>query len=367
MTSYGQSSTELLINKNKGNNMADAAKYIRIFKNEPDDEFVTKRIAAIKAISDGYTKVKNIDALFSIANDLVSAIPDVAKLGDNAKDMAIKALKKQSSSFTEENQELQISTCALIAALNYIEGIAYSRAGGITVGDVFGLALWSGLSFKSVAESMPKLDELRSEILMLSQKLVLSDSLSSREREVVPSLTAIQVPDGTTLSKYSEDLLKSLESFVGPMRRNAVLDREELDVLWWLLNGYSKVTNSAFERMNDVQRVIVSGLELPALLRRIPSNAHRRMILGKVDDDTSFNAEELIAQLENFDGDILRSYSSRKEILECPEIFPLLTLLTKKSVPVSASTVRRTLSEWSGRALLEGAMLNLGNYIGDDK
>src|SRR5690242_11820687 len=101
--------------------MVDFAKYIRIFHADPDDDFVTKRTAAIKEVEGVFKKKNGTDDLMKLANDLAIAIQHPDQLDPIVIDTVEKAIKKQSVAFVKEGQEMQILCCGLAALHQYIE------------------------------------------------------------------------------------------------------------------------------------------------------------------------------------------------------------------------------------------------------
>ena len=88
--------------------MVDFAKYIRIFHADPDDDFVTKRTAAIKEVEGVFKKKNGTDDLMKLANDLAIAIQHPDQLDPIVIDTVEKAIKKQSVAFVKEGQEMQM-------------------------------------------------------------------------------------------------------------------------------------------------------------------------------------------------------------------------------------------------------------------
>lgn len=347
--------------------MIDVAKYIRIYKAEFDDDFANKRQAVHKALGEAFVKKNTIGDLLSLANELCTSIPNGKLKGAMVSDLVEKAIKKQSSSFVAEGEDLQVTTCALTAALQYLDNITPGARSNLTTADVLALGLWSGMSFKTV-EAMPKLEELRRDIVAAAQKIVSSDSLSSRARYSVPEMKAPTFAEGSTLQQVSESITKNVNLLVQPLRSNSVLDREEIDILWWMLNNASILTGNKFSELNDAQRSVASGCELATLMVRVPSGVHNRMVSSKIQSDTTLTAEQLLVELgEDIVNAISSEFSDHRYVEKYPEIFPLFNLFLTKDASGKANEKPRLLSEWGSRALLEGTTVKISKLLGDGK
>ena len=84
----------------------DIAKCIRIFEPEPDDDFVTKRGAAIKDLRTGFLKKRNISELMTIGSGVCEAFRDSPSVPDALATQIEAAIKKHSSSFVQDGRDL---------------------------------------------------------------------------------------------------------------------------------------------------------------------------------------------------------------------------------------------------------------------
>lgn len=344
--------------------MIDVAKYIRIFNPEPDDDFVTKRTSAIKAIEELFSKTKLIPDIIKLANNLSKAFYNPEKLDASIIDITEKALKKQSSAFVAEDQSLQMSICALVAALQFVNNSNTGKAStlNLSITDVFSISLWSALSFQKPLKDKPKIEGLRIEILEEARQVIHNDSISSRARLSLELKTVVVAEN---LKVQVENIMKVITPIINNFKTNAALDREEIDVLWWKLNNWSELAIKRYSELNEVQSAILRGIDLSRLLRRLPHLSHYRLIESPDNSKIALNGSELREQV----GDILpviNDYlSSFSDVANNPAVFPLFTILANKMDGLGFLDEKRPLKEWSGRALLEGAMLNMGKFVND--
>lgn len=345
--------------------MTDIAKHIRIFNPEPDDDFVNKRSEAVNAIVEAFTKNNAIDVLIKLGNDLTVGLQFPERLDKSVTEIVEREIKKQSASFVAEGEQLQIVTLALVAALQYLENNQQGVKTSLTVPDVLGISLWSSLSFQQPMTEKAKFENLRCELLEASKKVVYSNAFSTRSRIEVPEFKKITVVDTTTPNDLASSVQKAFSSVVEPMRTNAVLDREEIDLLWWVLNDWSDIVGKKFSQLNQVQNAILSGLEVSNTLRRLPTEAHYKLAAHSVRNGNLYDAGEILEQMGDLILPISEHLKKHTDIIVNSAIFPLSTILIAGTSDSDNAKTKRLLTEWCGRALLEGTMINMSKFLSD--
>jgi hypothetical protein len=345
--------------------MSNSAKYIRIFNASPDDEYVNKRTAAIKAITDKFKKLKTIDELMGLCEDLCRAFLNEEKLPDNLVEIVGKALSDQSSSFVVEEQGLQVATCSLIAVLDYLSKTSISGPLSVTVTDVIAASLLSGMSFMTPDFARPKLDELRQEIVKESGRICGDSSIIARDRLAIKELTTIT--EGGDFASNNKNLISAISPLIKALTTNAVLDREEINILWYMLDDTSEILKSKFEELNVGQAAIVRGIEISTLLRRLPTSAHFLIAQRSLPTVGEYNTSELKAELGEKLVPITDFLSDYPAIKKYPNIFPLFSSLLDEDARFLGAEIKRSLQSWTNIALLEGSLLNISKYLNDGK
>jgi hypothetical protein len=346
--------------------MIDIAKHIRIFNSSPDDDFVTKRSDAIKDIDVAYKKKKGIDEIMKLSNDLAIGLQNPNDLDSTIADVVEKAIKKQSTSFIAEGEELQILCCAVTAALRYLDGAKPATSKRLSSPDILGISLWSALSFQVEMSEKPKLEALRSELIEVSKKVVEFNSFTSRNRLVVPEWKKLQVPEDGSLAAFAATIDTAIIDTLESAKTNAILDREEIDLLWWTLNDWSEIAEKKLSGLNQVQRAILGGIEISKILMRLPSKAHNLLALRTVDNNISYTGNEIIQELGNLIPLLVEHLKSNTSISTFKAVFPLCSVIIAGADGMNGYDIKRPLSEWSGRALLEGTMINFSKFISND-
>jgi hypothetical protein len=132
--------------------MISIANHVRIFDSQPADDLVVKRTAAIKLLEATYGKGRAVPATLQSANDIAHAVD--AK-GCFTRELAAEieaAIRKSADAFVGEGEELQMLVCAMLAALQVLDGAPGSTS-VLTSTDVFAIGLWSALSFQNLGRS----------------------------------------------------------------------------------------------------------------------------------------------------------------------------------------------------------------------
>jgi hypothetical protein len=195
--------------------------------------------------------------------------------------------------------------------------------------------------------------------------LVLKRASVSRTRFPVPDMKIPKPKEGeaepTSLEKSFAD---GTRATVDALRANAAVDREELDLLWWVLSDRSDLLERRFStEENSAARAIASGLEAGQMLRRMPAPAHLHLVLRNLADDvSSYSLPELLKAAES-DRRALAGACESSLIAACPAVFPLLNaLLNGKSTDTNGKQ-KRTLADWAARALLESSIIRVTSHI----
>ena len=222
--------------------MIDIATHIRIFDPAPSDDLVKKRITAIKSLTSSLNRLRNLKPIFQWVNDLARAIDMDGELSETLELKIEHAIRKSAQAFVAEEENLQIIVCALLTSLNQLEYKQQKKNLGIK--NAIAIGLWSALSYQ-VPRNETNLEALRAELLQKAQKTTLHGAILSRQRTEVPNIdfSALKYDD---LTSVDEELERSTNSFIAALRKNSLLDQEEINLLWWVLSDWSKLFDCRF-------------------------------------------------------------------------------------------------------------------------
>ena len=330
----------------------DVAKCVRIFEPDPTDDFVTKRQAAIKDLRARFLKQTNIGRLMALGSEVLGVFRHPPEAPQEYADAIEEAIKNQSPSFVSDERDLEMSVCALIAVVDAIENgrqVDKSWHGA----DVLAVSLWSGASFLP-SNPEPKLEDLRLQGIKAAMGRILKSSLNTRSRHEV-----------SDFGQFGDDLLgagafrEATASTVTALRYNAALDREEIDILWWVLADSSVVLERPLASLSPETRAIVTGLELGGLLRGLPSQSHRNLSQRGISEGEPLPLPRLLDALGHDRPALAENFQNESLVDDAASVFPLLNGIRAGSSTLAGSEVPRPLIDWCARALLESAVLRL--------
>lgn len=341
--------------------MADIPKYVRIFSPDPDDDFVSKRTTAINAIETNLRKKVNSTQLYQVANAIVRAGNNPSTCPSEITELASSALRKASSSFVTEGQDLQLNVCVLLSCLQFFEKATQTHK--FTAADIsFAICLLNGLTFSNPTGDFEKFGDLRKELVELCKTLTADLLRESRIRSEIDELPTISVPADNSFVSFANTLNSSFHAVVENLRLNAALDREELDMLWWVINGKSKIFKKALIDLSPVQAIVAGSLEMGSRLHTIPDEAFLELVCRGIDPLEEYDANSLKQHLEGFQDEIDVYASTNYRIKNCQDIFPVSSLLFEGVIGENP-TQSRPLKEWAGRIMLEGAVSLAKNFL----
>jgi len=342
--------------------MTEIASHIRIFADAPDDDFVTKRETAIKELSGKFSKArKGVPVYIRTANDLARALESNGTLSSEIATEISAAIGKEAKSFVADGHELEMKVIGTLAAIAAIDG-AKPSAGILTTVDLLAVCFWSALSFqKPLAEA--KLEAIRAELMTKARNLIQKSASASRRREEVNNFDC-PAPKDVTADAIKASVDKAAKDSVAALRANAALDREEIDFLWWSLSDWSAALQQRYSAPTHREAAaIASGLEAGSMLRRMPAEAHKQLVLRTVLNDEKLTLLDLLETLKPRLPELRNAVPDDEVVAQCPHVFPLIAALRLGKAENNAKVrVKRTLSEWASRALLEAAILRLAQH-----
>jgi hypothetical protein len=343
--------------------MTDIATQVRIFDSDPDDDLVVKRTAAIKDLASRYGKGgRSVAEILRTANDIAAALEAKGKVSDAMSKEVENAVREGGAeAFVAAGQELQVKVCAGVAVLQLL-GAAAPVAGDVTPGVVLAVGLWSALSFQAPLNE-PKLEALRSDLLDSAHQHVIQSATSSRQRTKVPDIN-VAAPEPLDSANVAKTVNSGLGAAFRALRANAAVDREEIDLLWWVLSDWSTLLDRRYSGVaNAATAALSSGIEAGQILRRLPGDAHRNLVLRHVKQGEAVNLADLVKALGDDRALLAAPFSDHTVIAACPAVFPLLGAVTTGSASNARAKQKRAISEWAARALLETAAIHVTSLL----
>lgn len=341
--------------------MVNIAKHIRIFNTEPSDDLVDKRTAAIATLTTALGKKARLPETLQLANSVAAGVIDPSRLSAILATEVEAAIKERSTAFDRDGNELEVLICLLLAMCQRLENHE-ADATSQSSNESRAAAVWSALSFQP-SRSEPKLEALRGELMAKAQALILASGENGRKRLEVPDFSVIEDEEDEEseegdIAQFKEDFMAGTEATIVALRTNADLDREELDLLWWVLGDWSDLLDKRLSTLPAPIAAVTCGIEIGRALRKLPAAAHKHLALRNIADDAaSLNLSELIEAIGTQKEKLLPAFANRQWLSEFPDVFPLLHALQTGKTSADGSDQKRSLRDWGARALLETSIL----------
>lgn len=334
--------------------MKSLALHMRISTLSPTDDEVDSRREAGTALANAWSKPKGVAAAIERAQQVAAALWCDLPPAVLAAEVET-AVQAHSSSFLASDRPFEVGICAAVA----VSGMLDSKINveGFSQIDVFATALWSALSFQPPLQDA-KREAMRVEVLERAQDRAMKVSDLSRTRTIVDDFGAFIVVDGDE-AKTTTNFKKATGETIKALRRNAALDREEIDFLWWTLVARSRVLKKPLQAIDEPVRAVVAGIEAAQHLRRLPCEVHRELVLRTLDTNPSLNLNALIAALDESREKIAAAYSDSADATTHPLVFPLLNAIVTGVLDADGASIERSSEEWGARALLEAGLLRM--------
>ncbi|MBW8832477.1 MAG: hypothetical protein JF606_24375 [Burkholderiales bacterium] len=336
--------------------MADIATYVRIFNAAPTDDFVEKRTAAIAELTERFGKKTTVANLLQLANGAATAALPKAKLDERLAEEVEASIKKHSTAFVRAGHDLEIIVCVLLGLLELLKAAKPNSGATLRVTDVLAAGLWSALAFQPSRPEV-KIEALRVELSEVTSALTLASAEGARKRTKVPNFN-VAFSEGGDVAAFNRAFKPGTESTIAALRANAILDREELDLLWWALGDWSELLGDRVSTLPPEVAAVTSGLELGRLLRKLPANAHRSLALRSIHaEGPPLNLAELLKALDGRRERLAIPLAANEVLSSCSGVFPLLTAIQTGKPTAPGAKEKRPLRDWGSRALLEASIL----------
>jgi hypothetical protein len=347
------------------------AKYLRVVNPSPDDDYVSKRTNAINEITAGIAGRTARTELLAVAKSLGAMFSSRAKDAHQSSEFSksvAQAISKFALAYDPEVYDNGVMVCAALAVLDLFENARSqsNRADGTVY-----LAAALGLTLNGLPSiDQPKVEELRRNLMDLSLVLIEEAARNARARTQpqfpakLPKPAADEAAE-TFGNRLLAELLRPLQS----MNRNAQLDREEVDLMWWALTPRESLLRKPASEISSIEAMLSAASELGNQIVTVPTTAHIHLALFSlaetsekvsVENLTTISPESAKGLLNSTQSDLVNSQ---------PETFFLTALLSAASLGTlqqfrsSYAYIDRkdqalTKEEWVRTLVLERRLLN---------
>lgn len=328
--------------------------HMRISTLTPSNEDVDARRATIGELSAAWIEVTDIDEILAKAGMVADALGGDGRPHRDLGTEVQAALQNHASAYLYEEKPFDVGICAGMAIMSILRGTPGTH--GWTVADVYSNALWAALSFQPPLKA-EKRDKLRSEVLTGVRDRSRASAERVRERIDVPDVGELNViiAEG---AKPTTNFKKATAATIEVLRRNAALDREEIDFLWWVQLNRSRLLGRAASAMDEPLRLVAMAIEAALHLRRLPADLHYELVLRTVDEDPELDLKELTKVVGEDRAKLVRGFDADRAARH-PSVFPLLNTLATGHIDVAGAKRKRKASDWAAQALLEAGLCRM--------
>ena len=325
-------------------------RHVLICEPQPGPEELLEWRRVVTEVAAGIQKVNSQQGLLAIGSSLQNAVATRAAESGPLGDLVRGAVETLCSDKARPGGPLYTCVCAMLGVREVLSGGGEAKRGVVAV------ATWSALSF-GVALREPRLERLRSEILTLAQDEAMETASRARRR---PAKL------GERRSSRNEAVLKAaLAKTIKVLKRNAVLDQEELSVLRWLLADKSEALGLAVVDINNTETMALAmAMELGQVLTAAPTVGHYRLGSHFVKNRKSLDLRQLMEVVGPDQRHLAALCPDQEVVRGCPAVFPLMRALLGEAVEMEGAEIQRGVNEWWERALLESSAAVLGGRRG---
>jgi hypothetical protein len=305
--------------------------WYRVVNPNPSDDLIEKRKASASALLEHLSAdvghslllpcivgvVKGFDAKFDQDSEIVK--------------LAVDAIQKRQPAFPQDLSENALEVRMLCSTA--IGEILHLRLQTSAAADDR-----SALIASLVTSALPirppcrekHLNSVLKELTGLAKDVSERDSLERRNRKAF-SFGELEEVKTAALASFWASLLPNLENCARHLQQQAAVDREELDVLWWMYTGFSVTTETALEDFKPGAISLCCGAELANLVVIPPTRSSRDMVRRVIRDHrkkTSPREITLIQFAADWKDQLLPLLASndgtmKKLVQTYPAIFPL--------------------------------------------
>lgn len=329
-------------------------------------EWIGKRERAIKQLAVAFRKKGTDDALALAAVVVAQIARGFHGMPDAIRTEVFNAVRKPSPQWVpDKHADAELGLCAILAAVLAMSEASSSDFPGLTP---FATSLLSGAQFVPKGHTA-QLETLRREIVQVFGDALHARAETVRHRSFAGGGAIPTAKPEEAVNTHLGRVISSIQGSLNGLQANAKLDREELDLLWWRLNGVGTIIPGRFAQHGSARAAVCAGIEVGTILTQfVASDAHRAIAISVVPDPTdTLDLLETIAAVGDRLDRVKSAYAAgAAKISQFPTIFPLLyglqvggadnTVATLVAARIDAKA-KRSAETWCARAVDETALL----------
>lgn len=263
--------------------LSNTFEWERLIHPTPTEEMITRRKAIVSYVLESFDSDQNIDEIFRLVSAALTGLsPSVAadvEYGAILTEITRKHQQAFPALLSENALDLQLTACLTVGELlTRKKGRQFWMEPQTAVAALCLSTAGIMLSVKGV-----HLDSVREMLLAKSRERLSLEAISVRQRiehDYVSKLNELS-PPGDVPTFWNELKPRLIDAF-DSLRTASAIDRDELEVLWWIYNNTSQIFGNSLSEMAAYDVALACSIELvdrglcpaPASLNEI--------VLGKV-------------------------------------------------------------------------------------
>lgn len=330
------------------------AEWYRIVNVQPPPDLIDRRHKTVEEI---VSRIRG-DLSWGTVLDCVSGAVtgfEHHKPDSEAVTFLVAAVKQQDSAFAHDltDNALELRTVCAVAL-----GELFVTAAGAVADETaltIAASLESGLYVRP-ATGRRFLDAMLLELRNAAAAARSTAQLARRKRAETTGKRLLTFDESVTDPLAAiKSLSAALKAALKEANLQAAIDREELDILWWLMGGASTVTGTSFAAMSPSSACIAAGAEMADLCLLPPADnadAFGLRMLGPTVSGGRVPFDVLAADIDRLVADrVCDDTASRAGAIQYPALFPLTWLCNCKIDAASAAGMpadfeRKTSLSW---------------------
>lgn len=308
-----------------------AFEWYRLVNVQPTSQTIDNRAAAARNIMSAIDEAEDWHLALGCAVGVVAGFEGNFTQDSPVVQSLIRAIRAHESAFPQDLSEnaLELRVCAAVALGEIMvrNGDQAPDTSALLIASV----LRSGLGARP-SPSSRHLKQMLDELDGAAAKVLVSGAFSRRRRLVAlaEGFEKLQELTPTELPAAWKSLVPALTAAMRESAQHSEIDREELNVLWWMFSGVSSTTGRLIAKMPSGAAVLCCGAELGDQCLVPPTLGLEAMVQRayetgrKPSEMTDRNIEELAADWDpELPNVLVPNEDARRLAQTYPSLFPL--------------------------------------------
>jgi hypothetical protein len=269
------------------------------------DDYLERRQKAVSAIATKWRRPFSETVALKRAEEIAQALTKMTEgsLPDSLRADVVQIIRDKALTFEDtDSATLEIRVCTAAALSDYLE-----KPAQIDAAPTFTDALVTATEFVA-----PPVDA----------------ALIALWSQIMRQLAAETEEDAQYARQRLDTDTSDPERAVARLAKNAKLDREEINILWWALNDWSVLAGARFSSLTPAAHVVLAPLELASLMTVPAGEAHRDLAFRNLTKPTAEVGLKDIANLDNLKVQVANALAAAETlVVSHPRVFPVVRAL----------------------------------------